>query len=419
MMKKLVLFGAGKIGRSFIGQLFARSGFEVVFVDISETLINELNRRHEYDVIIKSDQPDTTIKISNLRGILATQELKVAEEIADADIVAVSVGQSGLAQVISILAKGLQLRQKKHGFLPLDIILAENMRNVDQYVRGKLQKIMGNDYPLEELVGLIETSIGKMVPIMPLEVQKRDPLLVYAEPYNTLILDKKTFKNPIPEVEGLAPKENMKAWVDRKSYIHNLGHAAAAYSGFLAEPDAIYIADVLKNKALKKFVRSVMMQSAGVLMRKYPGEFTLTDLMDHVDDLLFRFCNRALGDTVFRVGCDLKRKLHRNDRILSPLIDGLEMRLPVNKILLTFAYGLCFRARDENGKLLPGDAEFSRTLNKKGLDYVLTHICCLHPEYDRKVIRRILSATWNVIPIQLTLQQYFAPLSHSIIRVVS
>ncbi len=388
-MKKLVLFGAGKIGRSFIGQLFARSGYEVVFVDISETLINKLNSRREYEVIIKSDQSDTTIKVENVRGILATEESCVAEEIVDADIVAVSVGQNGLPDVISLLAKGLLLRKRLKGLLPLDIILAENMRNADNYVREKLGLIMGPGYPLEELVGLIETSIGKMVPIMPMEVQKKDPLLVYAEPYNTLILDKKAFRNPIPEVKGLAPKENMKAWVDRKSYIHNLGHAAAAYSGFLTEPEAVFIADALKNKAVKKFVRSVMMQGAGVLLRKYPGEFSRTDLEDHVDDLLFRFGNRALGDTVYRVGCDLKRKLFRNDRILSPLIDGLKMKSPVDMILLTFSYGLLFRARDEKGDLLPGDAEFAKTLNEKGLGYVLKEICGLNQESDHKVIECI------------------------------
>ncbi len=390
-MKKLVLFGAGKIGRSFIGQLFARSGYEVVFVDISETLINKLNSRREYEVIIKSDQSDTTIKVENVRGILATEESCVAEEIVDADIVAVSVGQNGLPDVISLLAKGLLLRKRLKGLLPLDIILAENMRNADNYVRENLGLIMGPGYPLEELVGLIETSIGKMVPIMPMEVQKKDPLLVYAEPYNTLILDKKAFRNPIPEVKGLAPKENMKAWVDRKSYIHNLGHAAAAYSGFLAEPDAVFIADALKNQTVKKFVRSVMMQGAGVLLRKYPGEFSRTDLVDHVDDLLFRFGNRALGDTVYRVGCDLKRKLFRNDRILSPLIDGLKMKSPVDMILLTFSYGLLFRARDEKGDLLPDDAEFAKTLNEKGLGYVLGNVCCLHPEYDQKVINLLLT----------------------------
>ncbi len=395
-MKKLVLFGAGKIGRSFIGQLFARSGFEVVFIDIVESVIRELNLRNAYPVVIKSAAPDEVIQVENVRGVLGNDIDKVAEELSDCDIAAVSVGQKGLSLVIPTLARGIRLRSKKFGKWPLDIILAENMRNADQYVKGILQEILGNDYPVDELTGLVETSIGKMVPIMPQDIQEKDCLLVYAEPYNTLILDKKAFKNPIPNVEGLAPRDNMKAWVDRKSHIHNFGHAAAAYSGFQTEPAAIYLADVLKIKAVKKFTRSAMLQSAEVLMRKYPGEFTRAELTDHVDDLLFRFGNRALGDTVFRVGSDLQRKLHRNDRILSPLIDGMEMKSPVNKILLTFAYGLCFRAKDENGSLLQDDREFFRILNKKGLYYVLCHICGLNEAEDRKVINLILSTTRNI-----------------------
>ncbi len=397
-MKKLVLFGAGKIGRSFIGQLFARSGYEVVFVDIAERVIRELNSRKGYQVVIKSAGADEILHVENVRGVSGKDVDKVAMELSDCDIAAVSVGQKGLPQAIATLAEGLKLRWKIYGKKPLDIILAENLRDADQYVKGILQKILGKEFPLNELVGLVETSIGKMVPIMQNEIQEKDCLLVYAEPYNTLILDKKAFKNPIPDVAGLAPKDNMKAWVDRKSHIHNFGHAAAAYAGFLAEPNAIYLADALKNKTVKHFARSAMLQSAEVLMRKYPGEFTPADLTDHVDDLLFRFSNRALGDTVFRVGCDLKRKLHRNDRILSPLIDGMEIKSPVNRILLTFAYGLCFQARDENGNLLPSDAQFSRILDKKGLAYVLSHICGLNPANDHRVIQRILSTARKVSP---------------------
>jgi mannitol-1-phosphate 5-dehydrogenase len=227
-------------------------------------------------------------------------------------------------------------------------------------------------------------------------------LLVYAEPYNTLILDKKAFKNPIPDVKGLAPKDNMKAWVDRKSHIHNFGHAAAAYKGFLVDPTVQYLADILKIPSVKKFTRSAMLQSADVLMRKYPGEFTLSELTDHIDDLLGRFENSALGDTVFRVGCDLKRKLHRNDRILSPLIDGIQTRSPVNKILLTFAYGLCFRAKDENGNMFPDDVEFSKVLYENGLSYVLTNLCGLSPSEDLRIITRILSTSRNVLPKKIT-----------------
>jgi mannitol-1-phosphate 5-dehydrogenase len=397
-MKKLVLFGAGKIGRSFIGQLFATSGFEVVFVDVIEPVIRELNRLNEYKVVIKSSRPDEIIRVGNVRGVLWHDEDKVSEELSVCDIAAISVGQKGLPQVISAVAKGLILRQKRFGRKPLDIILAENMHNADQYVKNILCGIMGSDYPIDDLVGFIETSIGKMVPIMPQEEQEKDRLLVYAEPYNTLILDKKAFKNPIPDVKGLAPKDNMKAWVDRKSHIHNFGHAAAAYKGFLVDPTVQYLADILKIPSVKKFTRSAMLQSADVLIRKYPGEFTLSELSEHIDDLLGRFENSALGDTVFRVGCDLKRKLHRNDRILSPLIDGIQTRSPVNKMLLTFVYGLCFRAKDENGNTFPGDVEFSKVLCENGLSYVLTNLCGLSPTEDRKIVTRILSTSRNVLP---------------------
>jgi len=166
-------------------------------------------------------------------------------------LVAISVGQKGLPNVIYTLAKGLILRKRKSGRKPLDIIIAENMHNADKYVRDILNTIIGNDYPVDELVGLIETSIGKMVPIMPKDEQGKDLLIVYAEPYNTLILDKRAFKNPIPDVKGLAPKDNMKAWVDRKSHIHNFGHAAAAYAGFQTDPSLKYLSDVLNIEAVK------------------------------------------------------------------------------------------------------------------------------------------------------------------------
>ena len=99
---------------------------------------------------------------------------------------------------------------------PLDIILAENLRHAAPFFRKKILPFLPADYPFNTLVGLIETSIGKMVPIMMEKDMEIDILQVFAEPYNILILDKKAFKNSIPPIAGLSPKENIKAWVDRK-----------------------------------------------------------------------------------------------------------------------------------------------------------------------------------------------------------
>ncbi len=406
-MKKLVLFGAGKIGRSFIGQLFSLSGYEVVFIDIDVKVINELNTKGEYKVVIKSNSPDQTILVQNVRGVLGTQDEKVVDELVTCDLAAVSVGQRGLKAIVPLLAKAI-IERRNASALPLDIIIAENMRNSDEFIFNELSEYVENGFPLYDWVGLVETSIGKMVPIMPEANVLKDPLLVYAESYNTLILDKKAFKNPIPEVRGLAPKENIKAWVDRKSYIHNFGHAAAAYAGYLASTDVVYLSEVFENSAVKKFVRGAMLESANILMLKHRGEFTLEDLSEHIDDLLNRFCNKALGDTVFRVGCDLQRKLHRNDRILSPLIDGLIMNAPVKKIMQAFAYGLCFRQKNENGNLLTGDFNFSKMLHTKGLPWVLINICEMKQNEDAQLIQKILAAQWNLSPLKLTLGNRFA-----------
>ena len=381
---KLVIFGAGKIGRSFIGQLFSRGGYEVVFIDVFKAVIDELNRRGNYDVIIKSDN-EAILNIKNVRGVLADQEDAVIEEIAGASILAVSVGQNGLPMIFPLISKGLLKRYELNKNNPLDIILAENLRDAADYFHEKLKTFLPDDYPLDRMVGLVETSIGKMVPLMRRKDMDEDILKVFAEPYNTLILDKKAFKNPIPDIEGLAPKDNMKAWVDRKLFIHNLGHAATAYLGYLYNPGFVYLYEALAIPEIYIAVRDTMLQSADLLLKKYPGEFTLESLTEHVDDLLLRFQNVHLGDTIFRVGCDLFRKLSAQDRLAGAVHLAVELNLPCDKVILALVCGCRFRATDEKGSMFPNDIEFSK-IYEKGIRSVLTDVCEFSESTEFQVI---------------------------------
>lgn len=370
---KLVLFGAGKIGRSFIGQLFSVGGFEVVFIDVYKPVIDELNRRGNYNVIIKSDQ-DKILNITNVRGVYAGDEKQVIGEVATAGIIAVSVGLNGLKFTFPLLAKGLLERYKIDKNYALDIIIAENMRNADAYFHEELSKFLPGNYPLNNLVGLIETSIGKMVPIMQKKDMQDDILQIFAEPYNTLILNKRAFKNPIPGIKGLAPKENMKAWVDRKLFIHNLGHASSAFIGYLYNPLFIYIYEALAVTEVYDRVIATMEQSAAILRKKYPDEFSPEDLNDHIRDLLLRFRNEALGDTIFRVGCDLMRKLGPEDRLAGAIRSALENELSYDKILFALVCGCHFKAKDQEGNMLKDDVEFFN-LYENNIKSVLTKVC--------------------------------------------
>lgn len=374
--KKIVIFGAGKIGRSFIGQLFNLSGYEVVFVDINKSLIHLMNRQKQYRIVIKNGVEDESLLIRNVRGICLDEEERLVSELINTKIISLSVGQQGLGAVIPVLAKSLMVRREKHGDVPLDIIIAENIRNADTLIRQELKKLLSSDYPLEQLVGLVETSIGKMVPIMTQKDIEEDPLQVFAESYNSLIVAKNGFKNPIPDIPFLAPKENIKAWVDRKLFIHNLGHATAAYLGFKTYPKAAYISEILEDQYLRSTVRETMLQAAEILRALYPEEFTSTQLEEHIDNLIGRFRNKSLKDTIFRVGCDLYRKLGPEDRLAAPVHAALRLDKPYHLIMDAIMAGISFRAKDENGNYFPADLLFFEEA-KKGERYILEKVCGL------------------------------------------
>jgi len=382
--KRIVIFGAGKIGRSFIGQVFSRSGYSVIFIDINRNLISLLNQRKRYRVVIKSNEGDQVIEVTNVSGIHTDDRQMIIDLLSGTSIAAFSVGQYGLPAALPLVAESLIKRKQLYGDWPLDIIIAENMRNADKSIEEELSKLLPDGYNLSSHVGLIETSIGKMVPIMSKKDLEEDPLQVFAEPYNDLIVARSGFRNPIPDVSFLAPKENIKAWVDRKLFVHNLGHATAAYLGYQKNPGWRYLHEALADNDIYSLTRNTMLQSADVLRTVYPGEFTPEQLQAHIDDLLARFQNKALGDTIFRVGCDLYRKLSPDDRLVVPILSAIQHKLPFNLIFQALIAAVRFRAKDENGNFLEKDVEFFKEA-EKGEDYILEHVCKIRIEPELKL----------------------------------
>ncbi|MDR1224847.1 MAG: hypothetical protein LBL07_18515 [Tannerella sp.] len=376
--KSILIFGGGKIGRSFIGQLFGRAGYGIIFSDVDENLINALNSRHSYPVIIKSDAGDETMEITNVRAIFGSEE-NVIRETAQASIIATSVGKNVLGKIMPFIAKGLLERYEKTPASAIDIIIAENMRSAAAFMRGELMKHLPPGFPLDSFAGLVETSIGKMVPLMTQADMAKDPLAVFAEPYNTLILDRAAFRNPIPDIQGLAPKENIAAWVDRKAFIHNLGHAAVAYYGNYRHPNATCIHEALADPEVYDFARAVMLQAADILLAEYPSDFTPQALEAHIDDLLSRFRNKALRDTIFRVGQDRIRKLGPDDRFTGAIRLAQKHHKDCSLIYKAMSYAFTFTATDENGNRSHPDILFDEYLLRKGKDYVLREVCGLPP----------------------------------------
>lgn len=96
---KAVHFGAGNIGRGFIGQLLHQNDFEVCFVDTNEELIQQLNQDDGYlvEIIDENASRDFVDQVTALNSLTETD--KVVSAIEEADILTTSVGANNLAKI--------------------------------------------------------------------------------------------------------------------------------------------------------------------------------------------------------------------------------------------------------------------------------------------------------------------------------
>ncbi|MDW7659411.1 MAG: hypothetical protein SCM11_19765, partial [Bacillota bacterium] len=68
-MKRAVIYGAGNIGRGFIGQLFSQSGYEVTFIEVIAAVVAQLNCDHAYPVNIVSEEGNEEIIIRQVDAV--------------------------------------------------------------------------------------------------------------------------------------------------------------------------------------------------------------------------------------------------------------------------------------------------------------------------------------------------------------
>lgn len=382
--RTLVQFGAGNIGRSLVGQLFSLAGWRTVFLDVAVPVIDALNARGSYEIVVKDDilpgQPET-IRVDNVSGIHLGDRKRVVQILAEADLAGTSVGAANLESVCSFLAEALPLRSA-----PLSVLLCENLHDAAEIALSHMEKFLTPDKFAGSL-SFVEAAISKMVPTMPKAIREKDPLTVWAEAYNTLYLDADAYLGKPPVVAGVAWRTDFVAYVDRKLFLHNFGHAAAAYAGFLAGKR--YLWECMEDADVRGGTVGCMMETARGLASRHAGVFAFDENRAWADDLLRRFGNRSLGDTVFRVGRDLRRKLAPNDRLIGALRMLRDEGVDYAHTARAIAAAMYFTATDEDGNALPDDAEIAALAANQGPERVLTGLCRLDARADGDAIDRI------------------------------
>ncbi|WP_263707901.1 mannitol-1-phosphate 5-dehydrogenase [Shouchella tritolerans] len=306
---KAVHFGAGNIGRGFIGALLVDAGYEVTFVDVNEEIIDALNERNEYEVTIAGERKETET-VTNVRGINSkTNEKEAIDAIVEAEIVTTAVGPTVLPYIAKTIAQGLKQRTAGK---PVNIIACENaIRATSQLKKDVLSYLSEEETTaLLEDAGFADAAVDRIVP----NVQSDDILHVTVEPFFEWVVEKPALKGDAVQLGKAVLVDDLAPYIERKLFTVNTGHAVAAYVGYRKGKKTIK--EALADDYIKHRVRGALNETKAMLVEEY--QFDAEAHEDYIDKILLRFQNPHLEDLVERVGRGPIRKLGPADRLVKP-----------------------------------------------------------------------------------------------------
>ena len=331
-MRKAVHFGAGNIGRGFVGLILHNAGYEVVFADVNGDLIRQLAAASEYRVTEVGGNARAWT-VDTFRALDSSKDADtLVSEIATADVVTTAVGPNILRFVAPAIAAGL--RARGHGAPPLQIMACENAISATDLLRVEVQAALGDDAGSLDRAVFANTAVDRIVP-------NQDPgtgLDVTVEDFFEWVIDRTPFGDAAPEIPEATFVDDLTPFIERKLFTVNTGHATVAYHGFargaVSQSDAMALPEVAAE------VRAVLDETKQLLVAKHgldPAE-----QQRYLEKNLERFANPALADTVERVGRQPLRKLSRNERFIGPAAEAAERGLPIDALVRAVGAALRF-----------------------------------------------------------------------------
>lgn len=314
-MKKAIQFGAGNIGRGFIGAVLSEAGYHVVFADVNELVVNKINEDGKYTVAIM-DTECTEQVITNISAV-DSRSPELAKEIAQAQVVTTAVGLGILPRIAGALAAGVAERQAQGVTEYLNVIACENGLRASSQLKDHVYSHLTDEQKAyaDEYVAFPDCSVDRIVP----PIKSENPIDVVVEKFYEWNVERASIKGDL-QMEGMNLADNLIAYIERKLFTLNTGHAITAYLGKLKGLSTI--ADSIADEEIYTIVKAAMQESGEGLVAKYG--FDHDAHFAYIDKIIGRFRNPHLQDDVTRVGREPLRKLSANDRLIKPTMTAIE-----------------------------------------------------------------------------------------------
>lgn len=373
-LKQAVHFGAGNIGRGFIGLLLSESGYHVTFVDVADQIIDKLNEEQQYNVKLAQAQEET-ITVTHVSGINNMQDEEgVIDRIQKAEYLTTAIGPNILPRIAPLIARGISKRLQstdeklvviacENQIGATDILKKHILDNLDEETKNKM----------EGRIDFCNSAVDRIVPI-----QEGSSLDVLVEPYFEWVVET---NGSIPQVKGMTIVNDLAPFIERKLFTVNTGHAVIAYLGYLSGKATID--ETLADPEIEDQVRETLKETGSYLVKEYGIDEE--QHLAYIDKNIERFKNAFLNDGVTRVGRAPIRKLGPDDRLIRPATQAHKAELPYTHLAEAIAAALLFDNPEDEEAM-----EIQDMIQKNGPAWVLKEIGKLaeDSELTKEVVRQ-------------------------------
>lgn len=387
MVGTAVHFGGGNIGRGFIAELFHKTGYRIVFIDVIDKLIDDINSTKSYTVTEVGADGERSFAIDNYVAINSKyHEAECIDEISKADIVTCAVGPNILKFIAPVIAKAIKKRSE---LKPLSVIACENMINATDTLKGFIvdEKNMPKDFVEKELSSKAEfgnSAIDRIVPTQP----PNAGLNVKIEKFYEWCVETSGFKSGHPEIEGVHWVDDLEPFIERKLFTVNTSHATAAYFGYNKGVKTIH--EAMADPEIKNEVHEALEETAHLIINKHG--ITKEAQEEYVNTIITRISNPHLEDVPVRVGRAPIRKLGRKERFIGPASQLAERGYDVTALIRGVEMALRFQnveGDDESFEL----AKIMSSMSAPEATTKLTGLEKDHPLYEKvlKAVEKVQS----------------------------
>lgn len=360
-MKKAVHFGAGKIGRGFIAELLSDSGYEVIFADVVQDMVDQINQTHSY-CLFRIEQNYEEKMITNVSALSSIhQQEEIIEAILEAEVVTTSVMATNLPKIAPLLARALR-RRCTAGKERLTVMACENaMMGTDILKKAMADTGLITEEELNAAGAYPNTAVDRIVFD---GVHGGKEGVEIGEAYE-LAIERNKLIDPLKEpIAGAEYVDNLEMVLQRKIYMINCGHALSGYIG--QQHGYEIVQDALRDPAIQAEVTAAVMESASALEKKYG--YTHKELERYMNVMMLkRFLTPGLSDPIARVSREPIRKISPNDRIMGPAYQCEKYGLENRHLLKGVAHALRYHNREDAQAM-----ELQAFIKEQGIEAAIT-----------------------------------------------